>query len=259
LRANYLGQIGHLLAAAHWAENPDSYSSCQEDIDWDGQPECVFASQDFFATFERMGGYMAFAFHRSSHGVHQVVGPTYQFLVGMSDPTLWNPNLGIAGDPGQILGALVEDSPIWKMYDYQVSENELWLYLGEMAIRKVFRFIGEDQIHMDLSNPDNTSVLIPFALDPWTRFIPGWGNLYQSYQNPDGMIWGIDNQLSISIDSGQPYEFIQFNRSHTALFSPEDPNYDYSAGHFLPFPMALLRINNQQTASLDLIFSSVIK
>jgi hypothetical protein len=48
------------------------------------------------------------------------------------------------------------------------------------------------------------------------------------------------------------FEFA-FNDSHEVMSLPEDPNYDYPRGHYLPFPMAMVEIQTSQDFSVDII------
>jgi hypothetical protein len=107
LRAAYFGQIGHLLAAAHWGSKDlqdycgpvNGVGSCHAvaDLDWDGEDEAILASESFFGVFETRGGYLALAFVRDQSGLSQIIAPSTQFMVGMGDPLSWLPDKGCAG------------------------------------------------------------------------------------------------------------------------------------------------------------------
>ncbi len=63
LRANYLGQVDELLAAARWAEHPYTYTGCDQDLNSDGQPECVVSDLTFFAILDPVGARMTNLFY----------------------------------------------------------------------------------------------------------------------------------------------------------------------------------------------------
>ena len=116
LRAEYLGQIGYWLAADRWAADPrqacaaGGQSSCaySQDVNSDGEVEYILASPAYFGIFDRRGGYLAAAFEIDQSGPHQLVGPSWQFSVGQSDPSVWDASQGIAGDPAAERGAFSE-------------------------------------------------------------------------------------------------------------------------------------------------------
>ncbi len=106
---NYLGQIGQILEASQWVENPIPISSCNLDIDYDGINECILASNSIFLTIEPIGGYIPFIFSVDKNGAHQIVGPTWEFVIGLSDISEWDLSKGVNSDPNQILGAFYNE------------------------------------------------------------------------------------------------------------------------------------------------------
>jgi hypothetical protein len=105
LRLNYIGQIGEILAATDWGKKPVPIQSCSRDLDFDGENECILANNHIFAVIEPDGGYIPFVFTNDDQGIHQIIGPTWEFIVGMSDPSSWNTFSGVRSDSAQILGA----------------------------------------------------------------------------------------------------------------------------------------------------------
>jgi len=55
MRADYLGQVGELLAAARWAENPSAQADCVNDLDADGQTDCILSNQKYYAILDASG------------------------------------------------------------------------------------------------------------------------------------------------------------------------------------------------------------
>ncbi|MBI4732836.1 MAG: hypothetical protein HY781_12070, partial [Chloroflexi bacterium] len=105
LRDAYAGQIGILLAAAGWAETPASLADCSRDLDQDGRAECILANPRYFAVIETNGARLTHLFFLGENGPHQLVAPTVQFVVGLSDPSQWHPERGDAADPNAVMGA----------------------------------------------------------------------------------------------------------------------------------------------------------
>jgi hypothetical protein len=105
LQANYLGQIGHLLYIARWAAHPIPLNDCTIDLDWDGNPDCVLASDTFIATFKSDGGRMLFAGSLHEGEWIQWIGPASQLMVGSGEQQEWQIQRGVASDPNEIPGA----------------------------------------------------------------------------------------------------------------------------------------------------------
>jgi hypothetical protein len=49
--------------------------------------------------------------------------------------------------------------------------------------------------------------------------------------------------LEVLTDSSISAQMFTDSRGHLSI--PEDPNFDYPKGHYLPFPMALLELESQ--------------
>lgn len=256
LRLNYIGQIGYILAAAQWAEKPTSNVNCSIDLDYDGKNECILASKNIFLTLEPEGGYMPFVFTLDERGYHQIIGPSWEFILGLSDPSVWNLSLGVRSDPDQVLGAFEDNYDIWSNYTLQLFENNIIMDSANMAIRKSFT-ISDDSIQVTIHDPDSllNSTYIPLVVDPWIRFTPGWGDKYTVIKNPYAIRWGINSGEWIELISNNQILFYPFNATHKALSHPEDPNFDYSRGHYLPYPMALAEIQPSGDYSVNIIIN----
>jgi hypothetical protein len=124
LRLNYLGQVGTLTATSHWADDPFTQSDCAVDFNHDLQPECILANDLYLAVIETDGARLTHLFY----GEHQLVGPTAQFAVGLSDPSTWDMSAGDAADPGQVMGAFSDDTQTYQ--PYSVS----WPTSGTLAL-----------------------------------------------------------------------------------------------------------------------------
>lgn len=256
LRSNYLSQIGHILAAAQWAEHPSTRADCNVDLDWDGTNECILASTDMFTSFESEGGYMAFAFTSNHNGFHQVLGATWEFNIGISDPSAWTNDSGIIGDPDQILGSFADSIHDWKVYQMYIENGKVIMASSDMSMRKSFALVLGG-IHIDIENLTSKlfNARIPLVVDPWIRFTPGWGDRYVQMNSQFGWKWGIISLQSVEILTQNELTGYAFTDSRDVMAYPEDPNYDYPPGHYLPFPMALVEINDYQNISVDILVS----
>jgi hypothetical protein len=123
----------------------------------------------------------------------------------------------------------------------------------EVTMRKSFSLLPNG-LYVEIRDLNHSSYnsLIPLAVDPWLRFTPGWGDLYTSAKSPFSFQWGISSVETVDIRSTNQINGFAFNATHAALFYPEDPNYDYSRGHYLPFPLALIEISSTENYSVDI-------
>jgi hypothetical protein len=256
LRAAYLGQIGHLLAAAHWGSNgisafcplADGSSSCLAalDLDWDGEDEFILASETFFALFEARGGYIALAFLRNSAGLHQVIAPSTQFTIGLGDPLSWKTDRGIAGDASQLRGAFSDlpagsTIPTWEAFTVEQAGQSLTFSSSHYNLRKTFHLTESGlQVHYISKQP--LTVQIPLAIKPDSRFYPGWGSRYQGNFFPGGWSYGLVAGLQVRIRTSAELSVQAFNDSFEYTGLPENPDFDYPPGHYLPFPLALAEV-----------------
>lgn len=244
VRSNYSGQPGITLEAARWADNPVSRQDCLSDPDLDGLPECILASEGQFAIFDLEGARLLAYFYISEAGLHQIIAPTSQFIVGLGDPSTWQLDAGEGAETAGIHGAFTENPPPWEQYYVIVSDNQLTFTSPDQRITKVFS-LSETGLRADFHTSDPISFQIPVAIDPWTRFSPDWSDAYSYHPIPEGYLIQLDDQLSLEVltDSSISAQMFTDSRGHLAV--PEDPNFDYPTGHYLPFPMALLELESQ--------------
>jgi len=242
LRDAYAGQIGQIIEAAKWVERPHEISRCDVDLDYDTKNECILANHNIFLTIEPEGGIIPFIFSRDIHGAHQIIGPTWEFMLGMSDPTLWDLSQGVRSDPGQILGAFDQTKMI--NYYFVLESDKVYLYDGVMTMRKSVEILDNGALISVFNRASpNEIVHIPLVVDPWTRFTPDWGDKYTLLKLPDGINWGILTGVNVDLQSSEPIAFFPFNATHGDMLNAEDPNFDYPPGHYLPYPMAEAEIS----------------
>lgn len=240
-QGSYLSQIGHMLEASIWADDPQAISTCGKDIDWDGQPECILATNDIFLSFELEGGYLAYGFVQNENGYHQIIGPTTQFDTLRSDPSTLSAEKGIAGDSGQIIGAFADPLSSLQTYSGSVASGKIALTSQDGSMEKTF-LIQDGEIHIQILAYNQVTRPIgrlPFVLDPWLRGNDQSAGIYWEQQSQNAWIWGVSDQISIGVESNLQFSHDTFNATYGALNKQEDPNFDYTDGHLLPIPMAV--------------------
>lgn len=250
LHFQYINQVESMLAASRWMEAPVSISDCSQDIDYDLINECVFSNSHIFAIIELDGGRVSFLFERNRDQVHQLVGPSSQFFVGLSDSSLWKIDQGPAADPSEIPGAFSDSDESFMIYRVTgISDGELILDRMDDRIKKVFR-LEENGISVDINSFSGVNIEIPLVVDPQTRFLPGWKNLYYSQNSQSSFKWGVLGITNLEIKSTSPFSVHDFKESSLLMVKPENPDLDYPPGHFLSFPMALVNIPGEEFFSV---------
>ncbi len=253
LQMNYLGQIGVLAAAATWANASTPQDACNRDLDYDGSSECILSNEQFFAIIDPEGGYMPFLFARDDQGIHQLIGPSWEFVIGLGDPSTWDLGLGVRADPDQILGAFQDDFSAWNTYSTELTQNTLVLNAANGSVQKTFIVYPDRiQVSINTSAPFANPMLIPLAVDPWFRYTPGWGDLYRGVATSNSYIWGLQSIKMVKIQSTQSISAYAFSDTRSVITLPEDPNFDYSLGHYLPFPMAVVRLSPSEAYRVEI-------
>jgi hypothetical protein len=244
---HYFGQLGHILSAAVWAEDPVMISRCDINLDWDVQNECVLSSEKFYLTFEMTGGYLDFAFYNGSNGIHQITAPMSEVMVGLGDPSSYDGSNGAYADPALIPGVLAAINESNLSFDYRTGVDFIELYNETAGIQKVFR-ISESSIEIGWFSSVDLGYIIPISLDPWQRFKFDWSDQYFTYKTNNSWVYGIEDQITILIQSSSDGQFATFLDSKEYVDKPEDPNFDYPQGHYLPFPFATLHLSPTKNA-----------
>ena len=238
LRLNYFGQISELLAAASWVNHPSAQASCSNDLNSDGSPECVLSSWKFFAVLDPRGGRLTDLFFLDANGPHQLVGPSSQFTVGLSDPSDWHPDLGEAADPTVISGAFNDSSGLWGVH-VPVNTSALTFTSPDGNRQKTY-ILSEDGITVTYKGFGPVSVSIPLVVDP-QAFYFGPGK-YQSSRIAGAWTWGLVDGIQVQVHSDATLSAQNFTDSQSFLPGPENPDQAYPGGHYLPFPLSVVTV-----------------
>lgn len=239
LRGAYTGQIGILLAAADWAESPHSLADCSIDPDQDGHPECLLADENVFAVIETNGGRLSHLFLLDESGPHQLIAPTSQFTLGLSDPSTWQPELGDAADPGAVMGAFSNmDEPY---AEYRPSLSGGVLTLAADGISKIFRLM-ENGIEVTVQSDLPVSLRIPLVVDPQAFYS---GASYVSSLSAGAWTWGPAAGLQAEVRTAADLFAEGFTVSKALLDLSEDPDLEYPPMHYFPFPFSLVTVSGE--------------
>ena len=89
---------------------------------------------------------------------------------------------------------------------------------------------------------------VPLVLDPWVRFKPGWEQRYvesgsQQTGNLHDWTWGLEGGVQARLVTSSGSLSVQpFTITQAVMSTPENPDYQFPPGHYLPFPMALAEV-----------------
>ncbi|PWH12576.1 MAG: hypothetical protein DDG60_12360 [Anaerolineae bacterium] len=231
LANNYTWLLTVLAQASQWAEHPIPHSECTD--------LCILASDTLYAVFDPQGGRLVFLFA----GREQVIGPTAQFFIGLSDRSQWDLSKGQAADPAQIMGAFSDPDDAFRPYQAAITENTLRFFSTD-GREKTYR-LTENGLQAAFS--PSLESQIPLALAPQTRFQPAWTEKYQLQRQADSVRLQILDGPEVTIKiNGEVRAVNSFLEALPFLTLPENPNIELSPGFFLPFPLTVVDFSASQ-------------
>ncbi len=254
IQANYIGQAGYLLAAARWAQNPGSETNCEQDIDWDGLPECILANQELFVVIKLDGGRLVFLGQRNGNDVQQWIGQKSQFQINWDLVDEMKLEAGPASDPSEIPGAFYDHFGYTPLTP-AVSPGEIRLS-GPGADGQKTYYLSSDRLQISGQSSTANQTKIPMILDAPGRLVPGW---IDSYPQPQlvANTWswqpGTGTGIRVTVE-GAAVTASSFLDSRSFMSQPEIPDRTYPAGHYLPFPLAVLDLDAAGSYQVSFLF-----
>jgi len=255
LQANLLGFIGVLAAFDTWSVAPQPMSNCEQDLDWDGQGECVLASSSIFTVIDLDGGRLILAGMSVNNTPEQWIGPDYQLVSGLGDPNKYDPKRGYYTDLAQIPGALASPSSS-PAQDCQaeISPDRMVLSCSPgSAVKRVD--LTDRGIELAVNNSAAFQTDIPLLLSPEHRLAPGEMHLYFAHAADNGTsftwAWGVSTRLHITITGGTAK--LSSALDNTAwLREPENPDRGISPDFYLPYPLAVLKVSSPGNLTISI-------
>jgi hypothetical protein len=248
LRASYFGQLGDLLAAAHWVQEPLEQANCSQDLNGDIIPDCILSTRKIMAIFNPRGGRLTELFTLDGAGPHQVIGPSSQFTVGLSDPSEWRMGQGEASDPSAILGAFSGGQDIWSIRE-PVGHTSL-TFIGPDGTWEKTYLLTENGLSVSIRGTGPINATIPLVVDPQIFYFAPIQ--YQSAYAPDSLTWGQTDGTQVEITSDAAISAQSFTDSLPSLSFPENPDLDYLPGHYFAFPLSVVTIQGFDDVNIQL-------
>ncbi len=241
LRSQYKETLDALLIAATWAANSHPMQTCAESIT---QTLCYFANENILAIFSSIEGKLLMLFSNFDGRVIQWIAPYSQEIIGLSDPTLWNYAAGTASDPSLIEGAFIETIDPDVIYQIDWTKDQI-VFSSPDGNKKKTYMLKDDQLVFALEANMASSYTIPFfgKIEQIDETI----NITENTDNnaPSKMVINLYDS-SITITS--------FLDSLDLLKDSENPSLAYPAGHYLPIPFSLIKLENDKSFSVELTF-----
>ncbi len=180
-----------------------------------------------------------------------MVGPSSQLITGLSDPAAWADEGQALSDPSVITGAFAAKD---RNLQAEISGDFLEFRSPGSPQERVYHLLpGGISFSLVNSTPDQSEILmIPIIFDPWDRFHLGWAERFGEIIDNDGWKLIHDSEIKISINSSEAISSSSFLASLSFVGSPENPNIDYPAGHYLPFPLFLLSTASQDGVQIEI-------
>ena len=251
LREGYLPQVADLLEASRWEANPYSKSSCGQQILGDPQPACILASDRFFLILRPGGAQLEFAFYRDGQQVDELVGPTSQFAVGLSDSSEWKPELGMAGDPQVVPGGFVDSGREYAPFTPSLREGAISFEDPASGTRKTYAIGAGIQVRYQIRTP--ADLLLSIAAAPEARFTPGWSaEIIKDHMTEHDAILGFRGAAALHVHSSASMAVTSYFDSMRLMGTLEDPNQDYPPGHFLPFPVSIIHLRSSSSFNISI-------
>ena len=249
LQRNYLGQVGVLLAAAQWAENPLPRLDCADDLDADGQAECILANREYFAVLDPAGARLSHLFYLDEAGPHQLVGPSSQFTVGLSDPSEWRLELGEAADPSVIPGAFADDAEMWASYDPEMIADGV-VFTNSAGDRVKTCRLMEAGIEVRYQTPGPVSTRVPLMVDPQAFYFSPTN--YLASFTSHSWTWSLVNGIGVEVRTEAALSAQGFTSAVPFTLWPENPNLGYPSGDYFPFPLSVVTIRGEGDFSVQI-------
>lgn len=263
LRANSLGRAGAPLAAVHWGQSVALNMETEApriywvDLDWDGEDELVFSNRWLFAVLSAADGSLAWLFgYDPKRGPIQLIGSRSQFVIGLSDPSTWDPFAGELGEQSVPLldGAFYLTQDTGVRLDIILQPNGLVIKHpdGSHSIQYV---LDGRRLNVSINAPGKPLAFeVPLVFAPELMDTTGWASAYTGSAIEGEFRWGILNGPTIALTATVPLNFDSFLDFPASAMTAEDPNLDYPLGHYLPFPFALVTGQGFSNVEVDLLF-----
>ena len=223
------------------ASIPRDVLDCAADPDRDGEPECILASERFYAQIELDDGRLALAFARREGAAsdageaHILVAPGYLLASGLGDPTTWDLASGELADPQVLAGGF--GSPVG-LLRVEILPDGVRLTGADGTTTKEYR-LERGGLAFSLRGPEASTWRLPLVIDPQRRVTPGWWGDDGFVQEGNLLRWSAGG-TEFELGSRTPGRITSFRDGEELLGQAENPERELPAGMFLPLRVAVV-------------------
>lgn len=252
LRAAYLGQLEYILQAAGWLEQPQPVSTCTEDIDGDGELECILADARTFTVLKSSGGRLVFAGSLVGEQFEIWACPRSYLALGLSDPSTWQIDRGQLADPQATGDSFQEQADPYAPLQLEASPGAVHMRTPSGQLEKLFT-LEQGRLTVEYRSQSSRQTLITLAPGASQVNIPGRLRQFSLDPQPE-QIRFTAGKLILSVSLSLPPAQIKSSLETLSWMRlGEDPDREYPPGHFLPYPLTELII--QAPAGWKVVFT----
>jgi hypothetical protein len=160
-------------------------------------------------------------------------------MSAQSDPSFWNLAAGLRADPTLIPCAFDDTGGPYQV----IAVHDRLIFTNPKSNNRKIYSLVSNSLLVEIHSNQSEEITIPLTLDPWIRFTPQWADLYQSNLIPGGWEWSLNPILRVRNSANASFSVVTFKDTQDKMATTEDPNAEKKPGLFLPFPMALGKID----------------
>jgi hypothetical protein len=186
----------------------------------------------------------------------ELIGPSSQLALGLSDPSTWDFSRGPFADPAAVPGGFNQNNPT----GITLLTPDQLVVSGDPVL--IFTLLP-DGIHISATFDSagmspGYQTRLPIVLDPLRRFSPDWQSRYAVHP--------ISGGYQISWEGGPAVEIVfpgeistnSFIDSPAAQLPQENPDLELPPGHFYPFPLSVLTFSLQENTTITIRLASPV-
>ncbi|MBI9044530.1 MAG: hypothetical protein JEZ06_08595 [Anaerolineaceae bacterium] len=252
----YKNDLDGLALFNAWSISPYPQNTCYT---FEENKYCVLSDQNIFTFYSPSGGRLLFGARVIDGNMIQFTGSSAQLAFGLSDPSDWDLKSDSPKDPGVIPGAFSEKKNTFIEFNSEFPDDYSLVFSNnEVGISKTYQLLP-DGLSITYETTKDIETFIPLILKPETIFQPGWDYKLITF-NENQFEWKEKQSntiIQITADQIDSLEWVTFaDSSEYMKIANENPNTDFPKGHYLPFPLAILKISDQNGFSFNMIISN---
>jgi len=270
LRANYLGHVNKIVAAAHWADDVEkglqsaTSQALSQDLDLDGEDEYILKNDKLFAIFENDGARLEYGFaYDPAVGAVQLVAPLNQHY-DVICPSYDDCNYE-NGESGLRMywpsAAFIDDDDPYRLFNADPiapGDNCLTFRSQDGQLVKGFTLQGNHiSAHYNSSGPRTVGFGLPVQMA--SMYTRDWDQQLEKIDRAGQKGWSVSsggfalvNPMDTNVVSMDSYAD---SPAQQEMQQREDTS-SYPVGHYLFFPYNTLKVNGSGEFDVSLALAA---